>query len=240
MSGAKGKCKLCGCHGKLVKCSHVIPLWMYSLLPNDGKNFKIISPLKSEYEIRSQSGEYASFVCQLCEDRFKLWDDYAAKVLRNKPQITTSGIDFGSYDYSKLKRFYLSVLWRMSAYGRPLLSIDLGNVGESLGSALLDDENSNLSRYEVIPSCSDHILSLGVLEPRIYEIDGIPYWKIYMPRFQALINVSGTAGSDRLMPWQMSAGTNLRMLDDRFECGEMDLAMHTFRTNMEQKNVRCH
>ena len=228
-------CKLCKEQRPLVKRSHVIPQWMNGLLPNDGRNFRIISPIDGEYEKTSQAGEYASFVCQACEDLFAGWDEYAATVLRAPSRMTEVGIDFGSYDYGKLKRFYLSVLWRMGAYGRPFLSVDLGPHASPLGRVLLDPDDSALEGYDVVPSWSKHWLSFGIAEPRLFDFDGVLYWKIYMPRFQALINISGLLVLDRTAPWCMRKDADLIMLEDTFEWGEKDAAVRTILANRKRK-----
>jgi hypothetical protein len=233
-------CSLCRSQGALVKRSHVIPQWMYGLLPNDGRNFRIISPVDGEYEKRSQAGLYDSFVCQICEDRFGKWDNYAATVLRKTPVTSEAGIDFGAYDYGKLARFYLSVVWRMHACSLPIMSIDLGPAAANIGNALLNGDSSALAYYEIVPTWSCHVLSLGIAEPRLINVDGTPHWKIYMPRFQALINLSGEPGPARLAPWKLGAGRTLLMLEDTFESGEVEMASTTLRTNMERKDDRRH
>jgi len=231
-------CKLCSEQSLLVKVSHVIPQWMYGLLPNCARNFKIVSPVEGEYKKRSQSGFYDSFVCKNCEDRFGLWDDSAAKVLRTRPVVTEDGIDFGQYEYGLLARFYLSVLWRMHASDGLMVSIDLGEDAEPLRQDLRNRDDSILNRYEIIPSWSNHVLSLGIAEPKLFAVDGAIYWKIYMPRFQALLNISGNPGSSRLAPWIMRAGNPLLMLEDTFEFGEAQIVLRALQANMERKNAR--
>ena len=230
-------CKLCGAAGDLVRRSHVIPRWMYDLMPNDGRNFKVISGFNGEYEQRSQSGLYDSFVCQGCENRFQVWDDYAAKVLRKEPQLTADGIDFGPYEYGKLARFYLSVLWRMHACSHPFAAVDLDAAAAPLGKALMGSDDAALSGYEIVPTWSRHFLSLGIIGPRWVEYDCVRYWKLYMPRFQVLINVGSLPGSPRIFPWTLKAGTPLLMLEETFESGETEIALKAVSANMERKDA---
>lgn len=233
-------CKLCGAAGPLVKCSHVIPRWMYGLMPNDGRNFRVISAFDGEYEQRSQSGLYGSFVCQGCENRFQIWDDYAAKILRKEPQLTAAGIDFGPYDYSKLARFYLSVLWRMHVCSHPFAVVDLGATAAPLGNALLGSDDDVLHEYEIVPTWSRHFLSFGILGPRWVEYDSVRYWKVYMPRFQVLINASCLLESSRHVPWTLKPGSPLLMLEETFESGEAEIAMKAISVNRERKDARHH
>ena len=101
-------CKLCGEPAQLVGCSHVIPQWMYSMLPQDERRFRIASSHAGEFEQRSPTGFYGKFVCQTCEDRFTRWDTYASEVLRRVPNLTDNGWDYGPYK-----------IWRID----PLLSV---------------------------------------------------------------------------------------------------------------------
>lgn len=231
-------CKLCGADVDLIGRSHVIPRWMYHLLPNDGRNFRIISGVGDEHEKRSQSGLYDSFVCSSCENRFQVWDDYAANVLRRTPDVASTGLDFGPYGFGKLTNFYLSILWRVHAYSLPIAAIDLKEAGTLLGQVLLSGDDSLLGGYEIIPTCSKHILSMVIIGPRWVEYDATRYWKLYMPRFQVLINISGNPGSPRFAPCLMKPGAPLRMLEDTFESGEVEIAAHAVRANMERKNAR--
>ena len=84
-------CGLCPALAPLAPKSHVIPQWMYDLLPQDKHRFRIASSHLGEFEQRSQSGVYGRFVCQACEDRFAAWDDYAAIVLRRTPKLRNGG-----------------------------------------------------------------------------------------------------------------------------------------------------
>jgi len=70
-------CKLCKSLGPLVPKSHVIPQWMYKMLPQDKRPMQIASSHPAEHQQKSPTGIWGSFVCQSCEDRFSTWDNYA-------------------------------------------------------------------------------------------------------------------------------------------------------------------
>jgi hypothetical protein len=72
---------------------------------------------------RSPCGVYdRALVCELCEAQFSPWDDYANRLLRKpagehdytyvdgEPRIYT----IPTYDYTNLKLFFVSLLWRAS------------------------------------------------------------------------------------------------------------------------------
>jgi hypothetical protein len=139
-------CKLCGTESALVPRSHVIPQWMYALLPQDGRPMKIASSHLGEFEKKSPSGIYGKFVCQSCENLFSRWDDHAAIVLRRPPTLTGGGWDYGTYSYGDLTRFYLSVLWRARACEHPFFeTVVLGRRAAVLAKGLLSTNDAGLA-----------------------------------------------------------------------------------------------
>lgn len=147
-------CKLCNTPGPPHPKSHVIPQWMYEMLPMDQRRMRIASSHAREWEQRSPTGIYGSFVCKSCEDRFAAWDDYAATVLRQQPKATGQRRSFGQYDYGKLFRFFLSILWRMHACDHIFFkTVDLCPQTGSVACFLLGDNKSAPQDFEVIPTC---------------------------------------------------------------------------------------
>jgi len=233
-------CKLCGTESALVSRSHVIPQWMYALLPKDARGFGIASSHKGEFQKKSQTGIYGKFVCQTCETLLSRWDDHAAIVLRRTPTLTNGCWDYGSYAHGDLTRFYLSVLWRASACGHSFFeTVDLGQRSAVLAKALLSNDDSDLAGFEVWPTRSDHLLAFGLLTPIEVHIEAIPYWQLYMPLFQALIKVTAQPGATCVQPEKMMPDTPLLMREKTFtEFGEAHAALQIFKVNMEKKNVR--
>ena len=233
-------CKLCHAQGPFVSRSHVIPRWMYDMLPIDTRRFRIMSSHPTEFEQKSQTGIYGSFVCRNCEDLFALWDNYAAELLRNNHKVSTTGWKFGSYDYDKLIRFYLSVFWRMGACTHHYFeTVPFDESIMRIGNALIADEKSCLHAFDVIPSYSNHLLSYGVVTPIKIQIEAVPYWQIYMPRFQALIKTDDLPGARCFRSWKLRPGCELLMLDKNFkEFGEEEIVEQVFRKNLEKKECK--
>lgn len=234
------RCRLCSVLAPLVPKSHVIPQWMFYGLPQDERRFRIASSYPGEFEQRSQTGLYGTFVCQSCENRFAALDDYAAQVLRRNPRSCNRGLAFGSYDFGRLARFYLSVLWRMNACTHRFFdSVTLDGDEERVAKALLIDGDASLSNFDIVPTWSEHALSLGLLTPKRVTVDSIPHWQVYLPRFQGLIKTSDYPGSACLQDWKMAPGVGLCMLEKSFnEFGEVALAERVFKMNMEKKNAK--
>jgi len=214
--------------------------WMCAMLSAGKRRMKIVSSHKAEFKKDSQSGIYDSFVCQDCEDRFGFWDNYAATILRKQPIATAQAWDFGQYDYASLKRFFLSVLWRAHACERPFFEdVDLKHHAHTLAKCLLSDNSDTLKDFEVIPTWSDYPLSFGVLSPIQVPIETIPYWQLYLPRFQALIKVIDGPGAPCLQPWKMTPGKNLIMLEKDFtEFSEIDTVKQVAIENITKKNIK--
>lgn len=236
-------CKLCGNQSKLVGCSHVIPQWMYDLLPQDNRRFRIASSHAGEFEQRSQTGFYGEFVCQSCEDRFTHWDTYASDVLRRTPMLTTNGWDYGSYVYGDLARFYLSVLWRASACGQKFFeTVVLKERQATLAAALLSRDDACLDAFDVWPTCSKHLFACGILPPIEVAIESVAYWQFYMPRFQVLIKVSEKSGAPCIQPHKLKPNSLLLLREKTFtEFGEVDATKHVLKVNLEKKkNARRH
>lgn len=238
-------CKLCGKPGALVKCSHVIPKWMYAYGP-----MRLLTSHTSEFEQRSPTGVYGQFVCADCEDKFQKWDDYAARVLRGNSTLDTiespSGLirvhNFGHYDYIELKLFYLSVLWRAYACEHRFFDqLGLGNYAETLANCLLTKDKSLIDSIDVWPTYSRHLFALGVLEPRLVSLNDMSYWQLYMPHYQALIKIDEKPSPEHLKHMMLTEGKPLYMVEKNFdEFGETEhfynIALANKRKKVGQSN----
>jgi hypothetical protein len=233
-------CKLCGDQSPLVPRSHVVPQWMYELLPVDQHRFRIASSASREFEQRSPTGIYGRFVCQTCEDLFSRWDAHAADVLRRPPTLSPFGWEYGEYHYGHMTRFYLSILWRASASGQPFFeSVSLRDRAPALAAAVRSIDDASLSTFDVWPTCSGHMLALGLLSPIEVQIESVPYWQLYLPRFQALIKIADGQGAPCVQPHKLVPSTSMRMSEKTFtEFGEVATATRVFKANLEKKNDR--
>ncbi|NTU49922.1 MAG: hypothetical protein HGA87_03375 [Desulfobulbaceae bacterium] len=208
------------------------------MLPMDSRRMKIASSYMKEYEQKSQSGIYGAYVCKKCEDLFAIWDDYAATVLQRSSVATAQGFDFGEYDYNKLARFFLSILWRAHACEHRFFStVDLDSQALALENHLLNENKTALRDFDIIPSYSSNMLALGVMTPVKVSIQSVPYWQLYLPLFQALIKVVADPGAACLQPIVMTEGKNLCLVEKTFtEFGEIDIAERVVKENIKKKN----
>lgn len=203
----------------------------------DDRRMRIASSHAEEWEQRSPTGVYGSFVCKSCEECFAAWDDYAATVLRQQPKATEQGWDFGEYDHDRLFWFFLSVLWRMHACEHNFFeTVDLGAQVNSLARFLLADIKNVPHDFEIVPTWSAHLMSHGVMTPVAVQVENVPYWQIYLPRIQALIKIAPGPGASCLQPYAMTDGKPLCMLEKGFtEFNEIHIVQSVVTENLKKK-----
>lgn len=115
-------CKYCGQRTQLIK-SHIIPKSFYNLKEWErfvGINAKDFSFDKSSY----QNGCKEYLLCHKCDEQLGKLDGYAKeflfKTIPNCPSRTSDTLiksfiaQKDSYNYSKLHRFFISLVWRIS------------------------------------------------------------------------------------------------------------------------------
>ena len=109
-------CKFCGLDRPLIK-AHIIPKAFFMPLRKGKKPAKLIS--QNGYPKKSHIGVYdKEILCNVCEKKFQLWDDYGQKLLlQESDQLTPRiyhgkvvGYEINEFDYSRLKLFFLSIL----------------------------------------------------------------------------------------------------------------------------------
>lgn len=243
-------CKLCGKPGALVKCSHVIPKWMYIYAQRQWMDthgpMRILSSHVNEHEQRSPTGIYGKFVCAGCEDKFQKWDDYAAKILRGNSTLKTietpSGLirvhDFGHYDYIELKLFYLSILWRAHACDHQFFDqFDLGKHTDNIATCLLTKDKSLIDSFDIWATYSSYLMGVGVLEPRFVILKNVGYCQLYMPHYQALIKMDDKHSDESLKHMMLTQGEPLYMVEKSFdEFGEIEHFYNIASENMRKKS----
>ena len=118
-------CKYCGQLKTPVK-SHIIPRSFYEIkafkqnAPHN--SLSMLSDAEDLKPIKRPIGIYdEELFCKDCEDKFMIYDDYAFKILNEqsshrKPLRDEKGQELGAYyetyEYNKLKLFFMSVLLR--------------------------------------------------------------------------------------------------------------------------------
>lgn len=159
----KGFCRLCRNEKLLCKKSHILPAHTYNILKEDGHSIYIDHyTIKKESKQKDYSGKFESdILCQACEQIFNKFESYANDLFyRNKitninKEITNTSkliISGEGYSYSKIRLYFLSILWRSSIATNPFfdqvkLSI---NDEEKIRMMLLEGDSGEEYEFPII------------------------------------------------------------------------------------------
>ncbi len=185
------KCKLCRESADFGK-SHVIPesFFLHRKIEHETP---ILSTNKAwAYPKKRPIGEYdPEILCKECETIFNSWDSYGKELLINKQSDFKTTEENGnilgyyteSFDYVKLKMFFISILWRASVSKRDLYAkVSLGPHEDILRDMIIntapgtrDDYDIQLFRFAGVD------YPIPILMPvEIRSSYGLRYYRIYL------------------------------------------------------------
>lgn len=115
-------CKFCGQEKKLIK-AHIIPKKFYLGLCGD--KYLCINSKIGKYSIQQQGGYDSNILCANCDNHILgefdkegyriLFGDFSKyKYVQVHPQYKIYQLDNSEFDYVKLRKFFISILWRAS------------------------------------------------------------------------------------------------------------------------------
>ena len=141
MNKATKTCKLCLQESALSK-SHIIPEFMYRSLYDEKHRFLELSTIKGKKNIFLQKGIRERLLCSNCETNLSKHEHYASSVFQRKKKLSTSSegnlIYIEGLEYSTLKLFALSILWRAGVSTLPIFKqVQLGPHEEQLRQMVL-------------------------------------------------------------------------------------------------------
>lgn len=208
-----GICKLCLQDKELIKKSHIIPEFMYKELYDEKHKLRLFDP-KSLFEGESHlkkpsTGIYeGDLLCAVCDNKIiGSLESYGYQILyadelpdeirpKCKNYRNQDGLEFSiceNVNYSKIKLFILSILWRASISSNEIFNgISLGKDENEIRQMILNNSPDSQSKYPIIiaswirdETFSNDIISqpsLGVLEGKerfVFPINGFIY-NIYL------------------------------------------------------------
>lgn len=200
------QCKLCGNQAKLIN-AHIIPKSLYGELRDEKGNVsKLVANSKGVHPKRSPIGIYdSSIVCASCEALFSPWDDYANEFFsRTDPTPIEHngkviGYEYAEYDYSKLKLFFMSMLWRAHASTQPFFNrVKLGTFENNLKRHIKANDPGSPAEYSVVLAKFDHELGSVIADPYLGKIEGINCYRFYLSMYSAIIKVDRRQYSQEL------------------------------------------
>ena len=138
------ECLFCGLNTSLVD-AHIVPKGFLGKV--NEKNFIEVST-KYSYSKRMRKGPYdKNILCSKCDGLIGVYDGYAKEVLIDnidKYKNPNNGfylIPQDAFDYAKLKKFFISLIWRASVSSNALFDeVSLGIYNE-IALKLLKDES---------------------------------------------------------------------------------------------------
>jgi len=117
----EGICKYCGQYTKLVK-SHIVPKSLYQIDkwgPYTGIDAKQVFIDK----VHSQNGFKEPLLCEICDNKLGYLDRYASNFflkdipnmpISSWPELSFYELDSSRFNYNNLRRFFISLMWRVS------------------------------------------------------------------------------------------------------------------------------
>jgi hypothetical protein len=218
-------CRLCGSPQKLVE-AHLIPRWAYPEIVRNRPGL-VIPGSPSDPIGKTRKGVYdANLLCEGCERSLSEFDRYAKHFFidtdwRSRIQFVGDHrhIRCDDFDYSKLRGFVLSVLWRCHASSRRELSkFSLGSRGDYLAKLLRreikDAPTEFTTHIGYLTPCEEH----PECDPR--AVLSFPHvgrhesWKIavmILPQFQILVFTDSRSPTDDLRVGSMQPDCPLIM-----------------------------
>jgi len=164
-----GKCRLCLKKVELIK-SHIIPEYFYRSMYDSKHRFMQISPDPNEVTSYLQKGIREFLLCEKCEQQFSRYERYINQVYYYKSTSNVNQDDkffvVENANYSSLKLFQLSVLWRAAVSSlKDFDEVELGPHQEFIRQMLLDENPGRYYEY----GC----LQVAVLTDESKVMDGL-------------------------------------------------------------------
>jgi hypothetical protein len=204
-------CRLCLQEKPLLKKSHIIPNFLYKGLFSE--DHRLVNVNLSDFDDFSytHSGYYdKNILCRDCDGGLlSRLETYASNCLyfkgseRSRSTIHTEllgggevvpAIRFHNLEYTKIKLFFLSILWRSHISVHPFFKeVDLGPYAEKLRRMLLDHDAGAENEFEVIIMHVDSKKTRpekALFQPRKLRVDGNYQYVFYIDRLIYHFNIS--------------------------------------------------
>jgi hypothetical protein len=216
-------CRLTGKVGSPVK-AHIVPESFYLIRPEEGP-LHLITNTPGRFPKRSPVGVYDStIVTAEGEAYFTPWDNYAAELLLQgfskatplkQVQGKIVGYEYSSFDYTKLKLFFLSVLWRAGASSHEFFRrVNLGPHREVLRKMLINADPGRPDEYAVVLAVFDDDPEWAKIMdpfPGRYGRNGIRFYCLYVGNFIAYVKVDKRPADSPMRELQFAPNTPLRI-----------------------------
>ncbi|MCP4049269.1 MAG: hypothetical protein GY730_00995 [bacterium] len=212
-------CKLTGDTGKPIK-AHIIPRAFYELPSQKEGSGKLVGNGSHIFPKKLPIGIYDStIVTQKGENIFEAWDNYATQLLLNdkivfdeiKKQDQLIGWQLANYNYSLLKLFSLSILWRAHASSHNVFKkVKLGPHEAKIRKLLLTNDADVPDQYSVIIyKWIDDGFGPVIMDPFREKYDGVNFYRFYCGRYIFFIKVDSLRTTGAFRYTQLTPKKNL-------------------------------
>lgn len=224
-------CKYCGQDKKLCE-AHIIPKFFYKKMHNNMQNPRLeIMKLGEKRPLISRIGLYDNnILCSDCDNKLGYYDTYAANFFRNIENISSSRqiandiyvsvISGCDYNYLKLKKFFISLIYRASiSQLKEFENVYLGEVYENEARSFLEQTEDNLHFDIIIQKRTSDIYhsidKIMVLFGR-FKLEGINCYELFLDGYRIIIKVDKRCLSKHLEPLSINA-SNIIMMHQKLE-----------------------
>lgn len=181
-------------------------------------------------ESRSNMGDYdPEILCKECDTIIEPYDDYGKKVLLDDnsnlvPHFKDGellGWELTGFNSTRLKLFFLSVLWRASISSRHFFRrVSLGKYEEILREIIwfgTDDKNKVfgcvLSKF--LPADISNV-EKSILDPDNFQMEDRNYYRLYLGGYTAWIRVDDRGPTQTFKNLEISENTSLKIVSRSF------------------------
>ena len=220
-------CLGCGLEAKLIK-AHAIPESFFVKMRSEHGAPKLLTDTEGIYPKKSPIGVYDNqILCRDCEDRFQSVDDYGNQVLLQNEEehekLTVAGRVQGyrvkDVDYTKLKLFFISVLWRASISGHSFYSrIKLGPYQKKAQDLIWNGDPGNESDFSfVLARFTDSSIGKVMLDPHPDRWDGVNYCRLYLYGYVVYIKTDKRSSPEYFKKFEMTSEGDLIIIGRNIE-----------------------
>lgn len=195
-------CNLCDKESKLID-AHIIPEKFFKRLRSGKIVPEIHSNIENEYPKRTPIGIYdQNILCAGCDNHIGVWDNYAQQLLlkefseenavHHNGRKVAYRID--SFDYEKLKLFFISLAWRASISSEPFYKrVKLGPHQDILKKLILNSDPGEDNQFQIVLAKFSDPRIQSILDPHMDRFDHVNFIRFYLTGFVAYIKVDKRA-----------------------------------------------
>jgi hypothetical protein len=196
-------CRLCDYDKQLID-AHIIPRPFFTEVDSGHQRAKVMSNREAEHPKRLPIGFYdPAILCAECDNRIGRWDEYGIETLiqkRHEWRAVPSSDDpvafvQESFDYARLKLFFLSVLWRAHESSLQFFSkVHLGPYRDRLFHLISTDDPGTEDEFSVLLSeftVENKLPKTGapLLDPHPERWEGIHAYRLSLGIVTAYVKV---------------------------------------------------